>query len=85
MGAKKIRCGDCGQLIEPNQFHSIECCESFKAGIREAVEWIPELIQAIKDAMWEDDWGVKGVIYDGQLDALVRRKVKDKLKEWGIE
>ncbi len=57
---------------------------SRKAGIKEVVEWIPELIQTIKDAMWEDDWGVKGVIYEGPLDALVKRKVKAKLKEWGI-
>ncbi len=55
-----------------------------QVGIREVVEWIPELIQAIKDKMWEDDWGVKGVIYEGQLDALVKRLVKVQKKEWGI-
>lgn len=35
------RCGECGQVLEgPNQFHNIDCCNSFKAGIREVMERI---------------------------------------------
>jgi len=50
-------------------------------GRQEMVEWIPQLIQGIKDAMWKDDWGVKGVLYEDMLDSLVRKLVKAKLKE----
>lgn len=54
------------------------------AGIREVVEQIPQLITKVKKAMWEDDWGIKGVIYTEQLDAIVLKWLqafKDKLKE----
>jgi len=58
----------------------------FKVGIREVVEWIPSLIEAIKKEMREDDWGVEhSVIYPDALDELVKRVVKAKLKEWGVE
>lgn len=57
---------------------------SFKAGINEVVEWIPSLIQKIKDNMWNDDWGIKGVLYEDMLDKLVKKSVKIKLKDWGI-
>lgn len=57
----------------------------YKLGIREMAEWIPELIQGIKDNMWDDDWGVKGVIYEGMLDTLVKGLVKAKLKDLGID
>ena len=71
---------------EKHKLYYCDCCPNCfeEKGIREVVEWIPELIQGIKDKMWEDDWGVKGVIYEGQLDALVKRKVKAQLKEWGM-
>ncbi len=59
--------------------------EGVAEGIREVVEWIPELIKKIKDAMWEDGWGVKGVIYEGPLDSLVRRAIKTQLKKWGTD
>ena len=55
--------------------------EARQAGIREVVEWIPQLIQAIKDEMWNDDWGVKGVLYVDMLDELVNKL----MKEWGIK
>jgi len=56
-----------------------------RIGTRKVVEWIPELIQKIKDNMWKDDWGVRGVLYEDMLDSLVKKLVKAKLKEWGIE
>ena len=55
-----------------------------KAGIKEVVEWIPQLINQIKEQMWKDDWGIKGVIYPDQLDSLVKKALKAKLKEWGL-
>ena len=58
---------------------------SFKAGIKEVVEWIPELIQQIKNVMWEDDWGVKGVIYENILDSLVERQLQAFKKSKGID
>ena len=57
---------------------------SFKAGIREVAEWIPKLIEKIKNNMWEDDWGIKGVLYEDMLDSLVKKLVKEQLKEWGL-
>lgn len=58
---------------------------SFKAGIKEVVEWIPILIEAIKKKMWSDDWGVEhSVIYPDMLDELVKKKTKAKLNEWGV-
>ena len=33
-------CQACGQIVSSRQFHPIECCESFKAGIKEVVEWM---------------------------------------------
>jgi len=57
----------------------------FRAGIREVVEWIPSLIEEIKQEMWADDWGIEhSVIYSDMLDALVKRIVQAKLKEWGV-
>ncbi len=55
-----------------------------QAGIKEVVEWIPELMKTIKDAMWTDDWGVKGVLYTDMLDSLVKKQTEAKLKEWRI-
>lgn len=33
-----VQCSECGQWVYPNQFHSIDCCNSFKAGIKEVAE-----------------------------------------------
>ena len=55
------------------------------AGIREVVEWIPQLINRIKEAMWNDDWGIKGVIYPEQLDGIVTEALQAFLKGKEIE
>lgn len=59
---------------------------SFKLGMREVVEWIPELIEAIKKEMWTDDWGIEhSVIYPDMLDRFVEKRTKAKLKKWEIK
>ena len=55
-----------------------------QTGIKEVVDWIPELMQEIKKSMRKDDWGIKGVIYEDMLDSLVRKQIKVKVKEWGL-
>jgi len=52
-----------------------------KAGIKKVVDWMPELIQQIKNCMWSDEWGVKGVIYENILDPLVERQLQAFLKK----
>ena len=67
----RFRCLGCGQLVTPTQNHPIECCESFKAGIKEVVDWIKEQERkTIFDiVVWE-------VLDEVEWNA--------KLKEWGI-
>jgi hypothetical protein len=39
----KKYCGECGQELENwGQFHPIECCQSFNAGIKKVVECIEQ-------------------------------------------
>ena len=73
--------------LEPDEVNLriVQAEISFRAGIREVVEWIPMLIEAIKKEMWADGWGIEhSVIYPDMLDKLVRRKTKAKLEEWGV-
>ena len=78
------KCGECGQIVSSQEFHPIECCNSFKAGVKEVVEWIEKhhIIQPCQ-------YGVDH--YDGEgnevmihQDPCHKCSWQAELKEWGI-
>ena len=48
----KDKCGECGQtIIDPKQFHNIDCCNSFKAGEeKEKAHWRSQIETQVHDA-----------------------------------
>ena len=52
-------CTVCGQRQEVvDQFHPIECCFSFKAGMKKVVEWL-EGYKKIKVPKYQlEEWGI---------------------------
>lgn len=44
---------------------------------REWVETITQLVEKIKGEMWNDDWGIKGVIYPDMLDKVADKFLKE--------
>jgi len=70
---------DCRQVAKAQAKLTWDIAE--KAGIKKVVDWMPELIQQIKNCMWSDEWGVKGVIYENILDPLVERQLQAFLKK----
>ena len=71
MKDKRTKCGECGQEVEPNQFHSFECCVSFKVGIKTVVEFI----RAERKCRYIDD-----VLYY----PVYEKALETKEKEWGL-
>ena len=75
--AKDLICHGCGQPLKfANQYHPHECCISFKAGIKEVVDWA---------SRYEEPYVEFGDEYFPIRIQIPIANWQAQLKDWGIK
>ena len=83
---RQLKCGECGQSVRPFDFHSKECCDSFKAGKKEGLRLTTVALDEAKQAGMREvvKWIDENKCQFSDRDIIMPDKWQGITEEWGL-